>query len=101
LNSILADKSSYDRFDIVMDFAELQFDLQGIDFPKRMFQWIFLKQEADEYAEIWIRACRKYYVEKYTLTEKDDIEDLDVRSSVINEYLVENKYAVRYFGGTK
>lgn len=89
LNSILADKSSYDRFDMLMDFAELQFDFQGGDFPKRMFEWIFLKHEVDDYAEIWIRACKKYYVEKYTLTEKDDLEELDVRSSITNAYLVE------------
>jgi hypothetical protein len=72
-----------------MDFAELQYELQGIDFPKKLFEWIFSKHEVDDYAEIWIRACKKYYVEKYTITDKDDLEDLEVRSSVINAYLIE------------
>jgi len=89
LTSILADKSCYDRFDLAMDFAELQHELHGLDFPKKMFEWIFSKHEVETYAEIWIRACRKYYVEKYTIMDKDDLEDLEVRSSVTNAYLIE------------
>ncbi len=89
LTSILADKSCYDRFDLVMDFAELQHELHGIDFPKKMFEWIFSKHEVDDYAEIWIRACKKYYIEKYTIIDKDDLEDLEIRSSIINAYLIE------------
>lgn len=89
LTSILADKSCFDRFDLAMDFAEMQHEIHGIDFPKKMFEWIFSKHEVDEYAEVWIRACKKYYVEKYTITDKDDLEDLDVRSSILNAYLVE------------
>jgi hypothetical protein len=89
LTSIFADKSSYDRFDMLMDFAELQHDYHGLDFPKKMFEWVFQKHQVDEYEDIWIRACKKYYVEKSTLIEKEDIEELDIRSSVINSYLVE------------
>ena len=89
LASILCDKSSYDRFDILMDFAELQFDYHGFDFPKKMFQWIFLKHQVEEYVDAWLCACKKYYLEKYTLSEKEDLDELDIRSSVINAYLVE------------
>lgn len=89
LTSIFADKSSYDRFDMLMDFAELQHEYHGLDFPKKMFEWIFQKHQVDEYEDLWIRACKKYYVEKCTLTEKDDIEELDIRSSIIYSYLIE------------
>lgn len=89
LKSIFADKSSYDRFDMLMDFAELQHEYNGLDFPKKMFEWIFQKHQVDEYEDLWIRACKKYYVEKCTLIEKDDIEDLDVRSSIMYSYLIE------------
>ena len=89
LNSILADKSSYDRYDILMDFAELQYDYHNISFPKKMFEWLFLKHHTYDYINSWVRACKKFYTEKYMLTEKDDLDDLDVRSSVINAYLTE------------
>jgi hypothetical protein len=89
LTSLLADKSSYDRYDMLMDFAELQYEYQGISFPKKMFEWIFLKHEVEDYVDLWIRACKKFYVEKYTIMDKEDLEDLEIRSSITNAYLVE------------
>jgi len=89
LNSIFEDKASFDRFDMLMDFAELQHDYHGIDFPKKMFDWIFSSHQVDEYAEMWIKACKKFYVEKYTTTDKDELEEMEVRASVLNAHLVE------------
>jgi hypothetical protein len=95
LTNIFADKSSYDRFDMLMDFAELQYDYHGLEFPKKMFEWIFQKHDVNDYADIWIRACKKYYLEKYTLTDKDDIDELDIRSSIMNCYLIETPIIVK------
>ena len=89
LESILKDTNSYDRFDMLMDFAELQFEYHGVDFQKCLFKWIFTSTQASEYADLWLRACRRFYIEKYTTTEKEDIEDLEMRTSIINAYLVE------------
>lgn len=89
LNRIFEDKNSYDRFDMIMDFAEVQFDLLGVDFPKKMFTWIFNNEDLHEYAKLWIRACKKFYLEKYTLIEQEEIDDLEARSSVAVSNLVE------------
>ncbi len=89
LERIFADKHSYDRMDMLMDFAELQFDCSGLDFPKRMFKWIFESPLVEEYARLWVKECKKFYIKKHSTLDKDDLGDLEANTSVDCAYLLE------------
>lgn len=89
LDRIFADKNSYDRKDMLLDFAELQFDCCGLDFPKRMFRWIFDSSLVEEYAKLWAKECKRFYVKKYSLVDKDELGDLEANTSVECAYLLE------------
>jgi hypothetical protein len=89
LDRIFADKRSYDRLDMLLDFAELQFDCSGLDFPKNMFKWIFQSPLVEEYARLWAKECKKFYIKKYTTVDKDELEDLEAETSVECAYLLE------------
>jgi hypothetical protein len=55
-----------------------------------MFKWIFCAaSQVAEYADLWVKACKKFYIEKYSIHEKEDIEDLEIRTSILNAYLIE------------
>jgi len=89
LERIFADKHSYDRLDMLMDFAELQFECSGLDFPKRMFKWIFESPLVEEYARLWVKECKRFYIKKQSLLDKDDLGDLEANTSVECAYLLE------------
>ncbi len=89
LERIFADKHSYDRLDMLLDFAELQFDCSGLDFPKRMFKWIFESPLVEEYARLWVKECKKFHIKKHTTLDKDELEDLEAETSVECAYLLE------------
>jgi hypothetical protein len=89
LERIFADKHSYDRLDMLMDFTELQFECSGLDFPKRMFRWIFQSSLVEEYARLWAKECKKFYIKKHALVDKDDLGDLEAHTSVECAYLLD------------
>lgn len=89
IQKVFADKESYDRLDMLLDFAELQYDTNGMDFPKAMFKWIFKSPLVEEYARLWVKECKAFYIKKYSLVDKDDVEDLEIATSVECAYLLE------------
>jgi hypothetical protein len=74
---------------MLMDFAELQFDCSGLDFPKRMFKWIFESPLVQEYARLWVKECKRFYIKKHSLVDKDELGDLEANTSVECAYLLE------------
>lgn len=89
IQQVFDDKSSFDRYDMLMDFVELQHEYHDISFNKGLYKWIFQSRYAEEYANLWVKACKKFYLEKFAITEKEDLEDLEIRTSVWNAYLME------------
>lgn len=89
IQQVFSDRHSFDRYDMLMDFAELQHEYHDVSFNKTMFSWIFRAREVAEYGDCWVRACKKFYIEKYSLLEKEDLEDLEIRTSIQNAYLIE------------
>ena len=89
LERIFADKHSYDRLDLLLDFAELQFDCNGVDFPKEMFKWVFRSSIVEEYAKLWVKECKKFYIKKHSLLDKEEQDDLEANTSVECAYLLE------------
>lgn len=95
LHRVMSDQDSFDRFDMLMDFTELQYDYHGSDFPRSIFRWIFREHQAEIYEKEWIRACRKFYSEKYMLTDQTEIDELEIRTSNSLEHLIKIPPKVR------
>lgn len=89
LERIFADKHSFDRLDLLLDFAELQFDCNGLDFPKEMFKWVFRSPIVEDYAKLWVKECKTFYIKKHSLVDKDEQDDLEANTSVDCAYLLE------------
>jgi hypothetical protein len=89
LERIFADKHSYDCQELLVEFADYQFDCNGLDFPIQMFRWIFRSPLVEEYAKLWVKECKKFYIKKYSMTDKDDLGDLEAETSVTCSYLLE------------
>lgn len=89
LEKIFNDEHSYHREEMLMDFAELQFEYHDIIFPRRMFKWIFNSSLVQDYAKLWSKECKQFYVKKYALLDKNGMDDLEVDTSIRCAYLTQ------------
>lgn len=89
LKRVFSDIDNYDRFETILDFIELQHEYHGIDFNVKLFRWILTSPQTKEYADIWANECKKFYIEKYAINDKEDIENLEIKTSIQTAYLME------------
>lgn len=95
LKHVFNDEDNYERNETLLDFIELQHDYHGIDFNLNFYRWILASSETKDYVDLWVRECKKYYVEKYATSDKDDLENLEVKTSVSTAYLMEVPSTIR------
>ena len=74
---------------MLIDFIEMQHELHGQRFDKFFYKWILNSEETADFAHLWAVECRRYYIDKYTAADKEDIDDLEVRTSIYCSRLVE------------
>lgn len=95
IQNVFCDVNSNDRYDMLMDFIELQHDIHGQRFDKRFYDWVLHSDETKDFAHMWSIECKRYYIDKYTAFDKDDIDDLEVRTSIYCAKLVDTPQIVK------
>jgi hypothetical protein len=95
LEKVFADEESYDRMEMVIDFVRMQFENEGMGYPKKLFSWIFRNDEVEEYGQKWVKATKKYLKAKYLARTKDDIEHLEISTAMECEWLLQIPTEVR------
>ena len=89
IQNVFADKNSFDRSEMLLDFIEMQHQLHGRNFDPRFYTWMLNNPETVDFANLWSTECRKYYIEKYAITDRDDLDDLEVKTSIFCARLVD------------
>lgn len=95
LKRVFEDTKSWQCFETVLDFIEHQHEYHGIDFNQKFYKWLLLAPETSDFAKIWIDLCKRFYTETYTTLDKDEIETIEVRTSVSSASLMEIPMVVR------
>jgi hypothetical protein len=72
IKSTLKDKSSNDRAEYLIDFAEKQFYEHMVTFDKNLFTWLFKKNPISQYERSWEKLCTQFYIDK-TLTKNTEL----------------------------
>ena len=72
IKSTLKDKSSNDRAEYLIDFAEKQFYEHMVTFNKNLFTWLFKKNPISQYERSWEKLCTQFYIDK-TLTKNTEL----------------------------
>ena len=72
IKNTLKDKSSRDRTEYLVDFAEKQFYEHMTTFDKNMFTWLFKTHPISEYERSWEKLCTQFYIDK-TLTKNTEL----------------------------
>jgi hypothetical protein len=95
LKRVFNDEDTYERNETILDFIELQHDYHGIDFNLKMYRWIFLNPVTKDFVNLWANECKKFYIEKYAIPDKDDLETLEIKTSIATGYLMEIPSVIR------
>ena len=95
IQNVFADKNSIDRYDMLIDFIEMQHEFHAQRFDKKFYEWILHSPETVDFAHLWSLECRRYYIDKYTAWDKEDIDDLEVRTSIYCSKLVETPEIIK------
>lgn len=89
LQRVFSDQDNYERNETILDFIDLQHDYHGIEFNLNFYRWMLASSETKDFVDLWARECKKYYVEKYATSDKDDLENLEIKTSISTAYLME------------
>lgn len=95
LKRVFNDQDNYDRNETILDFIELQHEYHGVDYNDKLYRWILNSPSTKDYANLWAKECKKYYVEKYATSDKEDLENLEIKTSIETAYLIEVPTVIR------
>jgi len=76
IRSTLRDKSSRDRLDYLVEFADKQFYEHMVTFNKHLFTWIFKEYPMSQYERSWETLCAQYYINRMTTSNTEILERL-------------------------
>jgi len=77
IRSTLRDKSSRDRLDYLVEFADKQFYEHLVSFNKNLFTWMFKEYPMSQYERSWETLCAQYYINRMTTSNTEILERLE------------------------